>query len=192
MSLNTDIIKIQMVKEGYLPNYPPHMISDEEMCESFLPLDYPVTDAEWDAFLTDDKLSMLRDYYDIPRDSSGNIISSLATPYRILVSEMARIIKEYCNSIEDDKVLPDWILSYMNHSVISNASDYRDLDSLLTMLGINMIEPEFTADAYEKCYNISVEWLMKSANTSRPATMFGEPHIIKYLRLEQTNLPRKR
>lgn len=191
MSLNTDIVKIKMVKEGYLPNYPPHMISDDEMCDAFLPLDYPFTDTEWNLFLTDSKLSMFRDYYVMPnlirRDNS-----TFEPAYRALVSGIAKELKAYRESLDPDKALPNWVLSYMNHSTISNSSDYLDLDGLLTLLGIDMIEPEFTVNAYEMCYRISTDWLRKTDNTNRPATIFGEPHVIKYLRLQQSNIMRKR
>ena len=31
-----DIIKINLSRGGYLPDYPPHLISDEEMCHAFI------------------------------------------------------------------------------------------------------------------------------------------------------------
>ena len=31
-----DLIKIKLVRAGYLPNYPYHLISDKEMCEAFI------------------------------------------------------------------------------------------------------------------------------------------------------------
>ena len=31
-----DVIKIKLSREGYLPDYPPHLISDEEMCRAFI------------------------------------------------------------------------------------------------------------------------------------------------------------
>ena len=34
--LSKDNIKIKYSEEGYLPNFPPHLISDEEMCQAFL------------------------------------------------------------------------------------------------------------------------------------------------------------
>ena len=36
MNLTKDSIKIKYTREGYLPNYPYHMISDEEMFKAFL------------------------------------------------------------------------------------------------------------------------------------------------------------
>lgn len=36
MSLVHDLIKIKYVREGYLPNYPYHLISDSEMCDAFI------------------------------------------------------------------------------------------------------------------------------------------------------------
>ena len=34
-----DTIKIDLIRQGYLPNYPYHMISDIEMCKAFLDVD---------------------------------------------------------------------------------------------------------------------------------------------------------
>ena len=39
MSLLHDIIKIKYTRLGYLPNYPYHLISDEEMFNAFIDLD---------------------------------------------------------------------------------------------------------------------------------------------------------
>lgn len=181
MSLNTDIVKIKMVKEGYLPNYPPHMISDDEMCDAFLPLDYPITDTEWNLFMNDDKLSMFKDKYELPS-------KELEPQYRELVSGIAKELKSYRESVTDDKKIPDWILSYMNHSVISESSEYHDLDGFLMLLGINVAEPEFTPTISSDCYIISSDWLKKTNRTDRPATIFGEPHVIKSLRLQKSNI----
>lgn len=181
MSLNTDIVKIQMVKEGYLPNYPPHMISDDEMCDAFLPLDYPITDTEWNLFMNDSRLSMFKDKYELPSEN-------LESQYRELVSGIAKELKIYRESIEDNKKIPDWVLSYMNHSVVSGSSEYHDLDGFLMLMGINVVEPEFTPAVSSECYTISTYWLKKTNQKDRPATIFGEPHVIKSLRLQKSNL----
>ena len=180
MSLNTDIVKIKMIKEGYLPNYPPHMISDNEMCEAFLPMDYPITDSEWDRFMGDDNLSMFKDYYALPD-------KSLEPQYRELVSGIAKELKAFCDSTSDDRAIPDWILSYMNHSTISNSSDYLDIDGLAILFGIDSLEPEFNGQLSTYCYQVSSSWLKRTNQTDRPATIFGEPHVIKYLRLLKSN-----
>ncbi len=41
--LTHDIIKIQYSREGYLPDYPYHMISDREMFNAFICIDYKLT-----------------------------------------------------------------------------------------------------------------------------------------------------
>ena len=43
-----DVIKQMYTLEGYLPNYPPHLISDEEMFEAFLPTKYFKLDTRYD------------------------------------------------------------------------------------------------------------------------------------------------
>ena len=199
MSLNTDIVKIKMVATGYLKNYPPHLISDDEMCEAFLNTTYPVstdgqtsfskyhipmTDEEWEYFKSDTRLSMFRDYYGLPD-------KALEKQYRDLVSGIVEQLILFEQSMEDGRKLPDWVLSYMNLTTIGAHSEYLDVDGMLMLMGLNMIEPEFTPAVSARCYEISVEWLKKTNNGNRPATIFGEPHIIKYLRLQNSNLARK-
>ena len=38
MSFVHDVIKIKYAREGYLPDLPYHLISDEEMCDAFINL----------------------------------------------------------------------------------------------------------------------------------------------------------
>lgn len=177
MSLVHDIIKINFVREGYLlssqgtdmqgtdmQDYPYHLISDNEMC---------------DAFLNDSGQSFFDYYYPC-------IAETLRKPYEKLREE----IQYHLNLLKTSKeeyVLPDWVYSYMMKSVISVHSPKSDIHDMLVMMGIDNTDDEFKASAAIRCYDISSKWIQKYPKLTRdhrPPTMFGEPHIIKSLRLD--------
>lgn len=95
----------------------------------------------------------------------------------------------------DEYVFPDWVYSYMLGSVISVNSDGYDIQDLADMLNIEVDYGIFSSSLSSACYQISQEWLKKVTPDSRylrtedetldlrPPTIFGEPHVIKYLRL---------
>ena len=160
-----DIIKIIYVNEGYLPNYPYHMITDKEMFDAFLlpdegyfAVNYPLLDAD------------------------------LQDAYQALHDCLLEKIRAY---LENGDPVPSWVYSYMLGGTISVNSDSLDIDYLYDLLHI---EPElvtvFESDLQEQCYNVSRDWLQKLPvkYEDRPATMFGEPHVIKSLRLQQVSL----
>jgi len=184
MIFNHEVIKIQYTYLGYLPSYPAHLISDEEMCEAFLPLDYPIDNDAWAEFLNGDKLSMFRDYYPL-------LDPAMEPEYRELVSNIAYHLTQFKESIDDDRSIPDWVLSYMNGSVIGPESDIRDIHDLLALLEIDIMEEEFTKEASSECYKVSEIWLRKLPSSQldhRSPSMFGAPHVIKSLRLSSTEM----
>lgn len=161
-----NLIKLKMIKEGYLPNYPYHLISDSEMC---------------DAFLSDDtsKPSYFYDNYPC-------LDSSLQEAYDALVESL----KIHLNRLKESKdayyQLPDWVYSYMLGSVISINSSELDKHDMFVLMNMDNIDDEFTADISKSCYMLSKQWLSKLPNSkkdNRVPTMFGEPHVIKYLRI---------
>lgn len=176
-----DIIKIHMSKEGYLPNYPYHLISDEEMCDAFLPYVYDKDDpyAGYDDCMNA-KFNFFRDYYPL-------IHSQLEDEYKLLVSEIAWHLDQLKQSTVDQYILPDWVYSYMLRSTISSTSNIIDLHDMFVLLGTDNLYDEFTFDCARACYEVSETWLKKLPSTERihrPPTIFGEPHVIKSLRLD--------
>lgn len=168
MSLVHDIIKIQLVREGYLPNYPYHLISDEEMC---------------DAFLNDSGTSYFDYYYPC-------VNNDLLDAYQELKSQMYYHIHLLKSSISE-YVLPDWVYSYMLRSVISVHSDKADIHDMLVLMGMDNMDDIFTASVSARCYEISSSWVQKySADTRehRPPSMFGELHVIKSLRIDNAKV----
>lgn len=170
MSITHDIIKIMYVREGYLPNYPYHLISDKEMI---------------DAFINNDT-----NFFD---DNYPCLNSSLSDVYQDLKSDILYHMNQY---LSDDKYnIPDWVYSYMIGNVISINSDTLDKHDLLVGLLCDNIDDEFTGDAQAECYKISKLWINKLpyrditdgngqiVKYKRKPTIFGEPHVIKSLRL---------
>lgn len=205
-----DLIKIHLVREGYLPNYPYHLISDEEMCDAFFNKEdesksyfhatYPRTVA--------DRVGssyVLRDCKGKPiLDADGNKI--VETPYEGL----ERVIEYYMNKLKNTKdaecILPDWVYSYMLGSAISIHSDVLDIHDLITPLGVDNIDDIFTPEAAKECYLTSKTWIRQrltnvwehndlgvsaencpGCQCVRPPTMFGEPHVIKSIRLDSVS-----
>lgn len=205
-----DLIKIHLVREGYLPNYPYHLISDAEMCDAFFNEEdesksyfhatYPRSMA---SYLSEPYV--LKDCKGKPiLDKDGNQIEE--TPYEGL----ERVIRYYMNKLKTTKddtcVLPDWVYSYMLGSVISIQSGPLDVHDLIKPLGADNIDDEFTPEAALACYKTSKLWIrntlidvwehnangVKSTDCPgcqnlRPPTMFGEPHIIKSIRLSDAS-----
>ena len=173
MSMLHDTIKVNFIQQGYLPNYPYHLISDAEMC---------------DAFIRDDGTGYFYDHYPL-------VDVSLSNAYSDLIKALMYYINQCKQPRVDEYVFPDWIYSYMLGSVISIHSDGYDIQDLADMLNIEIDYGDFSSSLAAACYRISQEWLKKVTPESRylrtedetldlrPPTIFGEPHVIKYLRL---------
>lgn len=167
MSLIHDTIKIKYVEEGYLPDYPYHLVSDEEMCQAFILNDSNYFD----------------DYYPL-------IAEDCKEEYKTLKEAILYHIDTFLKSIDDDRVLPDWVYSYMLGTVVSVNSDELDRHDLLVLLDCDNIEDTITAKAQRACYKESKEWLRRLTREEalhRPPTLFGEPHVIKSLRVKLQN-----
>lgn len=176
-----DVIKIQLVNEGYLKDYPPCLLADSEMCDAFLPLSYPVSDEAWENFLLPSTFCMFKDYYPL-------LDAELEDEYRALVESIAYYIAQFKADLSDDARMPDWVYSYMNQSVVGPRSDERDITDLAKLL--NLDKDEFDAELSAACYHVSEAWLQKllDVDEHRAPTVFGEPNVIKSLRLSLSNL----
>ncbi len=172
MTLSIDNVKIKYSQEGYLPNYPPHLISDEEM---------------FNAFLNEGDISYFYDKYPL-------INQSLSDEYKNLVEAIKYHINKFLDSDID---LPNWVYSYMLGEVVHQYSDVRDKHYLLINLGCDNIEDDITSEAQLACYKTSETWVKKlnysdrydsNGFNFRPPTMFGEPHVIKAIRLNEVNV----
>lgn len=162
-----DIIKIKYAREGFLPDYPYHLVSNEEMVQ---------------AFLREDKECFFYDNYPCIDDS-------LRKFYDPLVEQIKFHLDRFLE--RDNKKstkLPNWVYSYMIGSTIGPHSDLYDIHDLLVMMNLDNIEDELRVPAYLEMYKISQKYVRKLTEEERlhrPPTIFGEPHVVKILRLEQ-------
>lgn len=164
-----DRIKIKYTSEGYLPNYPYHMISDKEMCDAFISRD-------------SDKEDYFHATYPLPDDQ-------FREAYTQLEENIYEVIRCFLLPEGDEKIaeLPDWVCSYMLGVVINTHSSEIDIHDYLVLMDRDNINDIITPEVYSRCYQISAKWLSKlhSKDTpSRVPTIFGEPHVIKSLRID--------
>ena len=185
-----DIIKIKYVKLGYIiKNYPYHLISDEEMFNAFIEVTPDFTSSVVSNDVRFFDMNYQNPFADIDWENSANkIYQSYNDAYIKLRKYIIDSINEYLafvNTTEKDKhLIPDWIYSYMLGEVVYNQSDYLDIQDTLDLLGCSNIENEFTIQACIACYNTSLKYISTLNDNTRPPTLFGEPHVIKILRME--------
>lgn len=200
MSLIHDIIKIKYTRLGYLPNYPYHLISDEEMFNAFIDLSGDDSTSGSGELYSE---TFFDDYYPNPFvdgdivviGPTGEEISLTAEYYR-LKSYIISCIQEYLihqgAADESEYELPDWIYTYMLGEVIYNTPDpnnqdtftYKDIYDLLKLFDATNISNEITPEICKQCYQVSTKYISTLTTGIRPPTVFGEPHVIKQLRLE--------
>lgn len=162
-----DTIKIKYSREGFLPDYPYHLISDEELFEGFI---------------NEDRECFFYDTYPCPDDSLKEIYDDLVLS-----------LKYHLQQFLDGNIskLPNWVYSYMIGAVVGPNSDQYDIHDLLVLLNLDNVEDEIRLEAYQSIYEYSqqhVRKLQAEEREHRPPTFFGEPHVIKLLRLEQTSI----
>ena len=137
--LATDVVKIKYVTDGYLPNYPPHLISDEEMCEAFLTGTY-------------------RYFYDNYKIIGDN--DELLSGYQALINafryHIARFLAPYKGWKSD---LPDWSYSYMLGEVVTQKSIQQDKHEMLVGINLDNLDDEITEDIQIRCFEISKTWV---------------------------------
>lgn len=160
-----DLIKINYIRLGYLPNLPYHLVSDKEMFEAF----------------TSDEGYFINTY-ECPKEELNEAYETL----REFIN--STIAKYQAGEIES---LPSWIYGYMLGNVIGPYSDVADINDIITMSDLpdDSGLPQFDADVAQKCYDVSVDWLSKYLDSEdrRPPTMFGETHVMKSLRLSSSS-----
>ena len=206
-TFSRDAIKIQYTREGYLPNYPYHMISDEEMCDAFIKLpediqEYITSDffgpdsestkltVDWfQSYLNSTDIMYFKDHYPL-------IDESIRNWYKELVNRIFYEIQEFKNNLSDDRELPNWVYSYMFGVAIGPASDKLDIHAMISSpaMGTDNLYDDYNLPCAIECYRISKDWLRRlivpEGETQRPPTMFGEPHVLKSIRLfEEALLP---
>ena len=73
----------------------------------------------------------------------------------------------------------------------SSKLDIHDMISS-EAVGTDNIDDDYNLDCQIQCLRISKEWLKRlivpEGDVQRPPTMFGEPHVLKYIRLFEESL----
>ena len=193
MSFIHDIIKIKYSKLGYLPGYPYHLISDEEMFKAFICLTDSDEDKKADHFFEDyypNPFEGKNNLYYRKLDAKGDVISevSLSDEYDKLKSNIIKVVNLYLQyagtELAENYTIPNWIYTYMLGEVVYANSTYLDIYDTLALLGENNTNNKFTNKACALCYATSIKYISKQTSGTRPPTVFGEPHVIKQLRLE--------
>ena len=197
MTLIHDILKIKYVNLGYIKkNYPYHLISDEEMFNAFIDLGNETFNRT--TTMVDPDVRFFDDYYPNPfaehdyiyekKNSAGEVVEqiSLSGEYTRLKSAIIENINYYLQNLGTPAqvVLPDWIYTYMLGEVVYQRSEYLDIQDTLALLECSNIDNVFTQAACVACYTTSLNYTSTLAIGTRPPTVFGEPHVIKYLRME--------
>lgn len=207
MSFTHDTIKIKFIHEGYLPDYPYHMISDDEMCDAFIRLPEALQEDITPNFFqstsesTGDSIDWFEAYLDSEdtmyfKDHYPMIDEVIKTEYKELVNRIFYEVQQFKNNVSDDRVLPDWIYSYMYGEAIGPSSDTLDIHDMIssTAMGVDNLYDEYNLPCAIQCYKISEAWLKRlvvpKGEIRRPPTIFGEPHVLKSIRLfEEALMP---
>lgn len=163
-----NLIKMKLIDEGYLPNYPYHLISDKEMCDAFIGRE-----------LSNDGIATYRlnGYFidNYPIYHTEIISDNLTKSYENLVLSIYCHLQLYLLYKADNKVyeIPDWVYSYMLGAVISINSDKKDIHDLIYPLGVDNIDDDFNQESMVACNMVSMNWLRK-ANQLTPVALPSE------------------
>ena len=150
MSLAIDNIKIRYSQEGYLPNYPPHLISDEEMCDAFI----------------NNSICYFDDNYPL-------INPGLIQEYRVLKASIRYHISRFLDIDSSDwSDLPAWVYSYMMGQVVGPNSTDADRHYFLVGIGYDNIDDEITSGSQVACYKMSKQWVDKLSSVYRTPIEF--------------------
>lgn len=216
--LTHDIAKMRYTDDGYLMNYPYHMISDTEL---------------FSAFMDNSGAGFFSDSYPMLSETEHYV-----NAYHLLVLAIQYYIIAY--EYDSTNTIPDWVYTYILGSSISIYSDSLDIHDLSLDLHTQNDGDEFTEACSAACLQESEDWLGNTINSTviaatnmpaafktylesrlqqisidgttlydiyhadieengtlvhtadtiiaRPATMFGEPHVLKSLRMKQITM----
>jgi hypothetical protein len=193
--LTHDILKIKYVQYGYAKkNYPYHLISDEEMFNVFMDLGTGFIsnlidpDVRYFDILYPNPFEE-EDYIYEKKNSEGEVVAriSLKAEYHRLKDYIKDTINNYLKYSgtpeEGNYTIPHWIYTYMLGEVVYQQSDYLDIQDTLELLGCSNLDNAFTREACVTCYRVSSDYISTLTTGVRPPTIFGEPHVIKSLRM---------
>lgn len=188
MSYIHDVIKIEFINLGYLPNYPYHLISDKEMFVAFIRDLDPTSKHDFCFF--DDYYPCPDPYID-PKNHDNDM--DFTESYELLRNKMKEKITNYLKGVVD--IVPNWVYSYMLNRPISSESDEADISYLYQLFEVPAKgEFIFTPEIAWRCYKTSEDWIKRQSGIQssryldRVPTMFGETHVTKSKRLDESNI----
>ena len=213
--LAVDNIKIKYSEEGYLPDYPSHLISNEEMCEAFLPSNAAVKSAQ-------ESGETIWSYFEM---TYPLVNQELQSEYDTLVNAIKYHFVRFLTKVDSFySDLPNWVYSYMMGHVVNHQSSQEDRHYFLSGIGMDNIDDIINADVQLQTYKFSQKWYNKLSPSSkisnlatvlsdlssndqsiltkefekwgvvfesndniiiRPPSMFGEQNLIKLIRLNE-------
>lgn len=229
-----DLIKIKYIREGYLPNYPYHMISDVEMLNAFLNPEY-VGNSNME------ELQYFYYAYPMFADSASEVKKAWISLRKSIIyhiqmyKHQSQLLK--CDNCDEylwmseflkkkkcpicgqslsvtQYEIPDWVYSYMLGTVIGPRSAILDIHDIILPMNVDNIDDEFGTEQAYACYEVSKNWINKTGTARihtitkedvknlnlpailfsvgdsislRPITIYGEPHVIKSIRLSQVS-----
>jgi len=192
-TLMHDLIKLRYTGDGWLPNWPPHLISDEEMCDVFFRctqdqvdrrgnpigaytykglffLEYPLLDkclnSETQVCPFCQRITFCINCQRCRRCHPRCLVGSNKA-YSSLVKAIHYHITAFKQREFPEERMPDWIYSYMLRSVISINSDIPDIHDLICPLGVDNIDDYFEGDQSVACFRASDDWLRRAIGTPR-------------------------
>lgn len=201
-----DVIKIKYVTLGFLPNYPYHLISDSEMFDAFIQYRVEIGSGEVYHYIPNLDEGFFAFYYpfrpatdDEERNPTHYYpIGESLRKYDILIRSICKHINDYRTGVSTE--IPDWVYSYMLGVTVGPRSDKLDIHDIIAPIGTDNSDDDFDDKSSIATYNESLYYLSRTLKASeyqgsdesnlpkRPITMFGEPHVIKSLRLKQIKL----
>ena len=166
-----DTIKIKYIQTDYLPDWPYHLISDSEMLDAFI----------------NNESNFFEDNYKLESDDE-----SLMKLYQALKDDILFFVNE-AKRLNTLSILPEWVVSYMLGAVVSETSNLKEIDDLIALSNLVDDVPagQFNDILYRSNAKISREWIAKLPSAKkehRPVSIFGEPHVIKSLRLAKVDV----
>ena len=178
-----DIIKIEYIRQGYLPDYPYHLISDEEMFDAFIPQ-------------TNSLSGYFGFMYPEPPATYYASANELQQKYNELLKSLRYHIAQKKAS-PDTYELPSFVYTYMLGAAVGVRSSSYDIHDIITPLNVENTEDQYTDVAMQAVYKESKSYLDSvqapvyveyggEQVCLRPPTIFGEPHVIKSIRQRQS------
>ena len=152
-----DLIKINLIENGYLPDYPYHLISDAEMIDAFMGKKHD------NYFGQDFMIGYFVDNYPTIAYNNTTEYKNLRPAYDNLVLSIYCYLQLYLLHKANNELytIPDWVYSYMLGQVISINSDKLDIHDLITPLGVDNISDDYNADCALAVFDESVSWIQR-------------------------------